>query len=576
MPEPNPHIRKNVQVAPPRTVYDAIVVGSGMSGGIVAKELAEQGLQVLLLERGTHYEHGSGYTTEHKAPWEFPYRNGVPPAVEQADYAVQSLHYSFSDATQRFFIKDSERPYVQETPYRWIAADIVGGRSLLWARQSYRWSDLDFEANARDGHGVDWPIRYGDIAPWYDHVERFVGITGSAEGLPQLPDSIFLPPMEMNAVEKAAKAGIEAAFPERKLIIGRSAVLTQAHNGRAACHYCGPCERGCSTASYYSTLSVALPVAMATGNLTLRPHSVVHSVIYDAATNRATGVRVIDALSKEGVEFEARVVFLCASTLGTAQIMLNSTSPTFPNGIANSSGVVGHYLLDHHAHLGASGTFEGFEDRYYYGNRPNGIYIPRFRNIDARTRRADFLRGYGFQGSASRPSWSRGRSMPGFGANFKHALRDPGPWRMGLTGFGETLPNYDNHCRLDPDQVDAWGIPILRLNVTRGENERAMRRDILETAAEILEAAGATDVRTYENESPPGFGNHEMGSVRMGRDPQNSVLNANNQTHDVPNLFVTDGACMTSSACQNPSLTYMALSARAAHFAADALRRGEL
>ncbi|MEZ4702270.1 MAG: GMC family oxidoreductase [Rhodothermales bacterium] len=576
MPTTSPTHAGTVHIARPAEPFDAIVVGSGMSGGIVAKELTEQGLKVLLLERGRHYEHGAGYTTEHRAPWEFPYRGEVPPAEERRDYAVQSLHYSFSDATRRYFIKDSERPYVQEAPYRWIAANIVGGRSILWARQSYRWSDLDFEANARDGVGVDWPIRYADVLPWYEYIERFVGITGSAEGLPQLPDSLFLPPMEMNVVEKAAKAGIEARFPERKLIIGRAAVLSQAHNGRAACHYCGPCERGCSTASYYSTLGVALPVAMATGNLTLRPDSVVHSVIYDAGTNRATGVRVIDANTKEMTEVSGRLVFLCASTLGTAQIMLNSTSRTFPNGIANSSGVLGHYLLDHHAHLGASGQIEGYEDRYYYGNRPNGVYVPRFRNVNRATRRSDYLRGFGFQGSASRSSWSRGRSMPGFGADFKHALRDPGPWQLGLGGFGETLPNYDNHCRLDPDTVDAWGMPILRLNVTRGENERAMRKDILATAGEMLEAAGAKNIRTYENESPPGFGNHEMGSARMGRDPKTSVLNGNNQTHDVPNLFVTDGACMTSSACQNPSLTYMALSARAAHFAVDAMKRGDL
>ncbi len=567
---------KAIQIVRPAEPFDAIVVGSGMSGGIVAKELTEQGLKVLMLERGRHLEHGAGYITEHKAPWDFPYRGEVPPAAEQREYPIQSLHYSFSDATKHFYIKDNERPYIQEEPYRWIAANVVGGRSLLWARQSYRWSALDFQENVRDGHGVDWPIRYEDLVPWYEHVERFVGITGSAEGLPQLPDSLFLPPMEMNVVEKASKARIEAAFPGRKLIIGRAAVLTQAHNGRAACHYCGPCERGCSTASYYSTLGVALPVAMATGNLTLRPNSVVHSVIYDAGTNRATGVRVVDAETKVMTEFAGRLVFLCASTMGTAQIMLNSTSPTFPNGIANSSGVLGHYLMDHHAHLGASGTIEGYTDRYYYGNRPNALFVPRFVNLDDKTRRPAYVRGFGFQGSAGRSSWGRGRSMPGFGADFKRALRDPGPWSLSLGGFGETLPVHENHCRLDSEAVDAWGIPQLRFRWTRGENERAMRKDILDTAAEMLEAAGAKNIRTYENPSPPGFGNHEMGSARMGRDPKTSILNAHNQAHDVPNLFVTDGACMTSAASQNPSLTYMALSARAAHFAVEAVRRGEI
>jgi len=436
---------------------------------------------------------------------------------------------------------------------------------------------MDFEANLKDGHGVDWPIRYEDLAPWYDYVEQTIGVSGQTEGLPQLPDGQFLPPMEMNVIEKMAKARIEAAFPERTMTIGRVAVLTQPHNGRAACHYCGPCERGCSTGSYYSTQSVALPAARATGNLTLRPHSLVHDVLYDEEKDRATGVRVIDTETGESMEFYGRLLFLCASSMSTARIMLLSKSPRFPDGIANGSGALGHYLMDHHYHVGANGLFEGFEDRYYQGNRPNGIYIPRFRNISPETQRTDYGRGFGFQGSASRQGWGRGRSLRGLGAGFKETLRDPGRWTMGLGAFGETLPRYDNYCELDAEVTDGWGIAVLRFHVRRDENDRAMRKDMAATAAEMLEAAGAVNVQTYDRiEDAPGLGNHEMGGARMGRDPRTSVLNAYNQCHEVPNLFVTDGACMTSSACQNPSLTYMALTARACDYAVHELKRGNL
>ena len=554
--------------------YDAIVVGSGMSGGWAMKELCEKGLKTLVLERGRLVEHGVDYITEHKQAWELPHRGRVPPRVAEEDYAIQRKTYAFSEATRHFFLNDRENPYVQEEPYTWIQANVVGGRSLMWARQSYRWSPMDFRANLEDGHGVDWPIRYADLAPWYDYVEQIVGISGQAAGLPQLPDSIFLPPMAMNAVEKVAKARIEAAFPERTMIIGRTAVLTQPHNGRAPCHYCGPCERGCSTGSYYSTQSVALPAARATGNLTLRPYSLVHNIVYDADRDRASGVEVLDTETGEQLTFYARVIFLCASSMNTARIMLLSKSPRFPDGIANSSGALGHYLMDHHYHVGARGVFEGYEDRYYQGNRPNGIYIPRFRNISPETRHPDFIRGYGFQGSASRRGWSRGRSIRGFGADFKEMLRQPGRWTMGLGAFGETLPRYDNYCELDDEVTDAWGLPVLRFHVTRDANDLAMRNDMAATAAEMLEAAGAVNVRPYDDiEDAPGLGNHEMGAARMGRDPKTSVLNAYNQCHDVPNLFVTDGACMTSSACQNPSLTYMALTARACDYAVGELKR---
>ena len=560
-----------------RQQYDAIVVGSGMSGGWAMKELCEKGLKTLVLERGRMVEHIKDYVTEHKRPWELPHRGRVPPAVAERDYAIQRRTYAFSGATRHYFMKDRDYPYVQLQPYTWIQANVVGGRSLMWARQSYRLSPMDFEANLVDGHGADWPIRYEDLRPWYDYVERTIGVSGQKEGLPQLPDGVFQQPMGMNALEKVLKARVEAAFPERTVTIGRSATLTEPIGDRAACHYCGPCERGCSTGSYYSTQSVALPAARATGNLTLRPHSLVHRVLYDAARGRAAGVAVIDTESGEDLEFFGRVVFLCASSMNTARIMLLSRSNRFPAGIANDSGALGHYLMDHHYHVGANAEFDGLEDRYYQGNRPNGIYIPRFRNISPATRRSDYVRGFGFQGSASRRGWTRGYGMTGFGAQFKHSLRTPGRWRMGLGGFGETLPRYDNYCELDDTVTDAYGIPALRFHVTRDANDRAMRKDMMATAAEMLEAAGAVSVQPYDDaEDAPGLGNHEMGAARMGRDPSTSILNAYNQCHAVPNLFVTDGACMTSSACQNPSLTYMALTARACDYAVRALKSGTI
>ena len=560
-----------------QSVYDAIVVGSGMSGGWAMKELCELGLETLVLERGRMVEHGVDYVTEHKTPWEMPHRGRIPPEVLERDYPVQRRTYVLSEYTQHFFHKDSDVPIVEETPFTWIQPNIVGGRSVLWARQSYRFSPMDFEANAVDGHGVDWPIRYEDLAPWYDRVERAIGVSGSAEGLPQLPDGRFQRPMEMNVVERHLRDRVEGAFPGRRVIIGRTATLTEPLGDRQACHYCGPCQRGCSTGSYYSTQSVALPAARRTGRLTLRPRAVVHSVLFDPSSNRATGVRVIDADTGEEREVFARIVFLCASAMGTARIMLHSVSDRFPDGIANSSGMVGRNIIEHHARVGASGTFEGFQDRYYQGNRPNGIYIPRFRNIDAESRRPDFVRGYGLQGSASRAGWGRGASMRGFGPSFKERLRTPGEWQMSLQAYGEFLPQENNRCTLDPDVKDAWGIPALRFHVTRGPNELAMRRDMAATAAEMLEAAGARNVTTFDRpEIPPGTANHEMGTVRMGRDSRTSVLNGFNQCHDVPNLFVTDGGCMTSAACQNPSLTYLAIAARACHYAAERLGRSEL
>jgi choline dehydrogenase-like flavoprotein len=558
--------------------YDAIVVGSGITGGWAAKELTGHGLKTLVLERGRHVEHGKDYITEDVGNWEFRFRGMGDRKLFEAEYQVQSQCYAFGEATRHFFVNDKENPYAHDPdkPFSWIRGYHLGGRSLMWGRQCYRWSDLDFEANARDGFGVDWPIRYKDIEPWYDYVEPFVGISGSAEGIPHLPDGKFLPPMEMNCAELHIKEHIEKAFPGRKMIIGRVAVLTVPHNGRGRCHYCGPCHRGCSVGAYFSSLSSTLPAARATGNLTIRCNSVVHSVIYDEEKDKAVGVRVIDAETKAALEFYGRIIFLCASTLASTQILLNSSTPRFPNGLANSSGALGHYLMDHPYEAGATGEISGFEDRYYSGNRPNGIYIPRFRNLDDKTRHADFLRGYGCQGGARRLGWDRGLITPGFGVEFKQALRQPGPWEMWLGGWGEHLPRHENYVDLDPERKDAWGIPVLRIHCKWSDNENKMREDMATALAEMLEACGARNIKPFILESPPGLCIHEMGTARMGRDPKTSVLNAHNQSHDVPNVFVTDGAAMTSSACQNPSITYMALTARACNYAVEEMKRGNL
>jgi choline dehydrogenase-like flavoprotein len=556
--------------------YDAIVVGSGISGGWAAKELTEAGLNTLVLEAGRSIDPETDYA-EHDPSWSFRYR-GLGDRKRLAErQRVQRTCYACDEAASKFFVDDIDNPYStpDAKPFLWIRGRQVGGKSIMWARQSYRWSDLDFGANLRDGHGVDWPIRYADLAPWYDHVERFAGISGEALGLEQLPDSQFLPPMAMNCAEESVKAGIERRYGrERVMTIGRTAILTESHNGRAACHYCGPCHRGCITRSYFSSLNATLPAAVATGRMTLRPNSVVAEVIYDAQNDRARGVRVIDAVTMEELEFEGRVVFLCASTLESTRILLNSKSARFPDGLGNSSGELGHNLMDHTMQSGAIGLVPGLEDRTAYGNRPNGVYVPRFRNV--RDEHPDFLRGYGYQGSAVRAGWSRGVDMPGFGAEFKEALRQPGPWQMRLNGFGECLPRHSNYVEIDPDKKDKWDIPVLRIHCEWGDNERVMLNDMSVTAAEMLEAGGCTNVTTFQNESPPGLTIHEMGTARMGRDPRTSVLNGHNQCHDVPNLFVTDGASMGSTACQNPSLTYMALTARACAYVVERLQRREL
>ena len=550
-------------------VYDALVVGSGITGGWAAKELTEKGLEVLVLEAGRGIVPERDYV-EHVPPWDVSFRGLKDHRRLAEQQPIQRLAGACDEWANKFFVNDLDNPYTTDPKgdeFRWIRGRQVGGRSIVWGRQSYRWSDLDFEANGRDGYGVDWPIRYADLAPWYDHVEEFAGISGQAEGMSQLPDGKFLPPIPMNCVEEVARERLNKAFGgARRLTPARAAVLTRAHKGRRACHYCGPCRRGCSTKSYFSSLNSTLPAAEATGRMTLRPHSVVREITVDKETGRASGALVIDGQTLESFEVRARMVFLCASTVESARMLLNSTSSSFPDGLANSSGQVGRNLMDHFFQVGASGTMEGYEDKTTFGRRPNSCYMPRYVNLDGEG--SKFLRGYGFQGGVGRGDlWRSATTQPGFGPDFKHSLRGQGPWRMRMVAFGECLPNPDNRVQIDSEIVDKWGVPVPRIHMRFGENEKAMRADVLETTVETLEAAGAKDIRTFDRKSKPGFAIHEMGTVRMGRDPETSVLNGNNQAWDVPNLFVTDGSCMASTAWQNPSLTYMALTARACDYA---------
>lgn len=554
--------------------YDAIVVGTGISGGWAAKELTEKGLKTLVLERGRDVRHVADYPTMNKDPWDFKYADQIPDE-ERANYPVQlRTGYTIRESTKHWWVNDLENPYTEEKRFDWIRGYHVGGRSLLWGRQSYRLSPMDFEANGKDGIAVDWPVRYDEIAPWYDYVETFAGISGNLDGLPQLPDGKFLPPMELNCVEEHVKQKISENYTDRILTIGRVANLTQAHNGRGTCQSRNLCMRGCPYGGYFSSNAATLPAAEKTGNMTLRPHSIVQSVIYDEAKGKATGVRVLDAETNEEHEFYAKVIFLNASTLGSTFILLNSISDRFPNGMGNESGELGHNLMDHHFKVGASGAYDGFKDMYYKGRRPNGIYVPRFRNINEK--RTDFIRGYGYQGGASRDSWWRNIKEVGVGAELKEALLTPGGWQMGLMGFGECLPYHENKVTLNKNVTDKYGLPTLTMDCEFKENELNMRKDMAASAAEMLEASGLKNVNTYDDIGGPGLGIHEMGTARMGRDPKTSVLNKWNQVHEAPNVFVTDGSFMTSSACQNPSLSYMAFTARACDHAVNELKKGNL
>lgn len=554
--------------------YDAIVVGSGISGGWAAKELTERGLKVLLLERGRNVEHVKDYPTATTKTWEFPHRGRITNAMKER-HPVQKRDYPYSEFAPDFWVDDLDCPYTEIKRFDWYRGFHVGGRSLMWGRQSYRWSPWDFESNKNDGHGADWPIRYEDLAKWYDYVETFAGISGSIEGLPQLPDGKFLPPMELNIVEKDVAARIKAKYEHRRMIIGRSANLTVEHNGRGSCQYRNLCSRGCQFGAYFSTQSATLPAALATGNLTLRPFSIVTEVTYDKDKKRAKGVRVIDAETMQSIEYEAKVVFLCASTLASTFILLNSVdSGSLPDGLGNTSGQLGRNLMDHHFRCGASGDVEGYEDKIAFGRRANGFYIPRYRNFFGDKR--EYLRGFGYQGGASREGWQREVAELSIGADLKNALQEPGKWTIGMTGFGEMLPYEDNRITLDKSKKDKWGQYVLAIDCEIKENEKKMRKDMINDAAEMLEASGVKNIRTYDNGSYPGMAIHEMGTARMGNDPKTSVLNKWNQMHDVKNVFVTDGSCMTSASCQNPSLTYMALTARAAEYAVESLKKGDL
>ena len=554
--------------------YDAIVVGSGISGGWAAKELTEKGLRVLLLERGPNVEHIKDYKSATLPPWEVPHR-GRRTQELLANHPTLQRDYVLNELNLDWWAHESDSPYVEEKPFNWFRGYQVGGRSLLWGRQSYRWSEMDFEANAKDGIAVDWPIRYKDIAPWYSYVEKFIGVSGSKEGLDVLPDGEFQPPMPMNCVEEAGTAKIKDHYKgARNWIIGRPANTTLPLPGRPGCQYRNKCSLGCPFGGYFSTQASTLPAAMATGKLTLRPWSIVRKLVYDKDSQKATGVEVVDGQTNETIEFSAKIIFLCASTIASTAILMRSATDIWPGGLGSSSGELGHNIMDHHFRLGASGTYEGFDDKYYFGKRPTGLYIPRFRNVNGDKR--DYIRGFGYQGGASRSGWSRDVAELGLGGPMKDALTEPGPWSMGITAFGEILPYHDNLIKLSDTVKDKWGMEALVMSAEIKENEQKMRVDMMSDAAEMLEVAGFKNVKPFDNGYTFGNGLHEMGTARMGRDPKTSVLNGNNQVWDAKNVFVTDGACMTSAAAQNPSLTYMALTARAAAFAVEELKKQNL
>ncbi len=557
-------------------VYDAIVIGSGISGGWAAKELTERGLKVLMLERGRNIEHVKDYVNANKEAWEFPHR-GTRTQKMIEDYPVLKRDYPLNETVLDMWVNEKESPYTEIKRFDWFRGYHVGGRSLTWGRQSYRWSEQDFEENITDGFGVDWPIRYKDLAPWYSHAEKFAGVSGSKQGLDVLPDGDFLPAMELNIVEKDVAERIKQHYKgTRHMFIGRTANITEPkpEQGRVNCQYRNRCWRGCPFGAYFSTQSSTLPAAMATGNLTLRPYAIVTKILYDKDSKKATGVEIVDAETSKTYEYKSKIVFVNASALNSAWILMNSATDIWPGGLGSSSGELGHNVMDHHLGVGASGVVEGYEDKYVYGRRPNGIYIPRFRNIGSDKR--DYVRGFGYQGGASRQGWSREIAELNIGGAFKDAISEPGTWTMGMGGFGEMIPLHENKITLDKSRKDKWGLNILAIDVELRDNEKKMRIDMENDAKEILESAGVKNVKSWDGDGTPGRGIHEMGTARMGKDSKTSVLNGNNQVWDAKNVFVTDGACMTSASSVNPSLTYMALTARAADFAVSELKKGNL
>jgi len=559
-------------------IYDAIVVGTGITGGWAAKELCENGLKTLVLERGRMVEHIKDYPTMNKDYWDYPLK-GQLSLEEKKKYHYGDRKWAPGEDNAHFFVNGVDHPYVETKRFDWLRGYHVGGRSITWGRQSYRWSDIDFEANKKDGHGIDWPVRYSDISPWYDKVEKHIGVNGEKLGLKHLPDGKFLPPMELNCVEKELKRSISKKFDDGRLMtIGRSANLTgvvEDQEGRTLCQYRNRCSRGCPFGGYFSSNSSTLPAAERTGNMTLRPYSIVHGILYDDVAKKSTGVSVIDAETNEKLEFKAKVIFLCASAMASVGILLQSKSERFPNGLGNDSDSLGRGIMDHHFQIGASASVKGFLDKYYKGRRPNGFYIPRFVNIDQKTERKDYVRGFGYQGGAGRHNWSLAIAEANYGKELKDAILKPGNWQIGMNGFGEVLPHDDNKVTLSETEKDKWGLPLLNFDVEFRENELKMREDMKAQAKAMLQQAGFDDVNGYDNHSKPGAAIHEMGGARMGHSPKNSIVNKHNQVHLVQNVYVTDGAFMSSSSCVNPSLTYMAFTARAANHAAKEFKAGK-